>query len=168
MEASKVLKKEIIIELVALVLFSTACVFAMVSLKGKEAGDIASYDDVVTILDEKKFKGIDVSSDGKALNGDGVTYTITNNQSKVVSYQIVIYPNIHDEEVLKQVRIALDDIYISDLNQLERNQGGYVLGMKALNPGYTKIHSIKYWYKLDTSEEISRDNVKFKYKIELL
>ena len=59
-------------------------------------------------------------------------------------------------------------IYISDLSSLDRNQGGYVLGLKVLNSGYTKIHSIKYWYKLDTDKDLLKENVKFNYKIELV
>lgn len=168
MEASKVLKKEIILELLALVFFVSVSAYALVSLNGKEEGAIASYDDVVTILDDKKFEGIDIASDGKALSNDGITYTITNNQKGIINYEIVIYPNIHNEEVLKQIRVALDDIYISDLSSLDRSQGGYVLGLKVLNSGYTKIHSIKYWYKLDTDKELLKEKVKFNYKIELV
>ena len=62
----------------------------------------------------------------------------------------------------------LDDIYINDLSSLDRSQGGYVLGMKTLNSGYTKIHSIKYWFKLDSDKELLKEKVKFNYKIELV
>lgn len=168
MEVSKTLKKEIVFELLALIFFISVSCYALVSLKGKDNDAIASYDDVVTILDDKKFPGMDIVSDGKALSNEGVTYTITNNQKDVINYEIVIYPNIHNEEVLKQIRVALDDIYISDLSSLDRNQGGYVLGLKVLNSGYTKIHSIKYWYKLDTDKDLLKENVKFNYKIELV
>ena len=168
MEVSKVLKKEIIIELAALILFVSATTYALVSLKGKDDGSIASYDDVVTILDDKKFKGLEIVSDGKALSNEGITYTITNNQKDIINYEIVIYPNIHNEEVLKHIRVSLDDIYISDLSSLDRSQGGYILGLKVLNSGYTKIHSIKYWYKLDTDKNLLAENVKFNYKIELV
>ncbi len=168
MEVNKVLKREILFELIALLLFIGASSYALISLKAKENKGIASYDDVVTIIDDKKFNGMEIVSDGKALSGEGITYTITNNQKDVISYEIVIYPNIHNEEVLKHIRVSLDDIYISDLADLDRNQGGYVLGMKALNSGYTKIHSIKYWYKLDTNKNMLNEKVKFNYKIELL
>lgn len=168
MEASKVLKKEIIFELLALIFFIGASCYALISLKGNDNDAIASYDDVVTILDEKKFSGLDIISDGKALSNEGITYTITNNQKDVINYEIVIYPNVHNEEILKQIRVALDDIYISDLSSLDRSQGGYVLGLKVLNSGYTKIHSIKYWYKLDTDKELLKEKVKFIYKIELV
>ena len=168
MEVSKVLKKEIIFELLALIFFIGACCYALVSLKGNDNDAIASYDDVVTILDDKKFPGMDINSDGKALSNEGITYTITNNEKDIINYEIVIYPNIHNEEVLKQIRVALDDIYISDLSSLARSQGGYVLGLKVLNSGYTKIHSIKYWYKLDTNRELLKEKIKFNYKIELV
>ena len=75
MEASKVLKIEIVLELLALVFFVSVSAYALFSLNGKEEGAIASYDDVVTILDDKKFEGIDIASDGKALSNDGITYT---------------------------------------------------------------------------------------------
>ena len=168
MKVSNVLKREIVFELLALIFFISVSCYALVSLKGQEKDSIASYDDVVTILDDKKFAGMDIISDGKALSNDGVTYAITNNQKDVINYEIVLYPNIHNEEVLKQIRVALDDIYISDLSSLDRSQGGYVLGTKVLNSGYTKIHSIKYWYKLDTKKELLKEKVNFNYKIELV
>ena len=55
MEVSKVLKKEILFELVALIFFISVSCYALVSLKGNNNDAIASYDDVVTILDDKKF-----------------------------------------------------------------------------------------------------------------
>ena len=168
MEVNKVLKREIICELLALLLFVGACAYALFSLGSRQNGGIASYNDVVTILDDKKFGGMQIASDGKALCDNGITYTVTNNQKSIINYEIVIYPNIHNEEVLKQIRVALDDIYISDLSSLDRSQGGYVLGTKVLNSGYTKIHSIKYWYKLDTKKELLKEKVNFNYKIELV
>ena len=90
------------------------------------------------------------------------------NKDKAITYEIVISPSIHDESVLKQIRISLDDVYVTDLTSLERSQGGYVVGMKVLNPGYTKVHRIKYWYKLDSDKELKNKEIFFNYKIELV
>ena len=168
MKVSNVLKRELVFELLALIFFVIVSSYALFSLKGNDSEAIASYDDVVTILDDKNFMGMDIVSDGKALSNEGITYTITNNQKEVINYEIVVFPSIHNEDVLKQVRISLDDIYISDLSSLERSQGGYVLGLKALNSGYTKIHSIKYWYKLDTNKDLLKEKLNFNYKILLV
>ena len=169
MKASNVLKREIIVEIAALLLFTSAVIFAFVSLSNKDNGNIVDYDGVVTVLDDKKIDKIKISSDGKGIEeNNGISYTVTNNQSDVVSYEIVVSPSIHDEAVLKQIRVSLDDIYISDLTSLERSQGGYILGMKVLNPGYTKVHKIKYWYKTDSNKEILNKDISFNYKLKLI
>lgn len=168
MKASKILKREIIIELFALLLFTSAVVYATITLKNKDEGNIVDYDGVVAVLDNKDSKHLEIISDGKAIEKEGTNYTITNNKDKAITYEIVISPSIHDESILDQIRISLDDIFISDLTSLERSQGGYVVGMKVLNPGYTKVHRIKYWYKLNSDKELTNKDIFFNYKIELV
>ena len=168
MKAKEILKKEIIVETIALILFVGACLYATITLKNKNTNDISEHDGIVAILDDKKVSEVELYSDGEGLDSNGITYTITNNNDKAVSYEIVISTNVHDEDILKQLRISLDDVYISDLVSLERKKGGYVLGVKTLNPGYTKIHTIKYWYKLDSDKENIDKNIKFMYKLELV
>ena len=168
MKAKEILKKEIFVETIALILFVGACIYATITLKNKDTSSISEHDGIVAILDDKKMEDIKLYSDGEGLDSKGITYTITNNNDKAVAYEIVISTNVHDEDILKQIRISLDDVYISDLVSLERKKGGYVLGVKTLNPGYTKIHSIKYWYKLDSNKENVDRNIKFNYKVELV
>lgn len=168
MKVKETLTKEIIIEVIALVLFVVTCTYATITLSSKNTDSIKEQDGIVTILDEKNFKGLNILSDGKGISSNGVTYTITNNNSEPVSYELVVSTNVHNEEILKNIRVSLDDIYISDITSLERRKGGYVLGVKILNPGYTKVHSIKYWYKLDTKKEIANEKIDFSYKIELI
>ncbi len=168
MKASNILKREIVVEIFALLLFTSAVIFAFISLSNKGNGNVVDYDGVVTVLDNKNTD-IKISSDGKGIEeNEGISYTVTNNQNDVISYEIVVSPSIHDEAVLKQIRVSLDDIFVSDLTSLERNQGGYILGMKVLNPGYTKVHKIKYWYKTDSNKEILNKDISFKYQLKLI
>ncbi len=168
MKASEVLKREIFVELFALLLFTSAVLYATFSLKSKTNDNLMDYDGVVTVLDDKNNSKLEILSDGKGLDSNGISYTVTNNRDKTVSYEIIINPSIHDESVLKQMRVSLDDIFISDLTELERNQGGYVLAIRVLNPGYTKVHRIKYWYKLDSNKEILNKEIDFKYQIKIV
>ena len=168
MKASEILKKEIFMELFALVLFTGAVFYATYSLTTRDTGKIVDYDGIVTVLDDKKMGKLEICSDGKGLGHEGTSYTITNNQKKPITYEIVISPSIHDEVQLKQIRVSLDDVYINDLTSLERSQGGYVIGMKSLNPGYTKIHKIKYWYKMNSDKEIVNKDIDFNYEIKIV
>lgn len=165
MKVSNVLKKQIIIEVFALLLLSGSIIYAVFAIRSSDNNKIENYDNIVTVLDDSKFSKMDVSSDGAGLNTEGIIYTITNNRSKTASYRLVILPNVHNEKILKQIRVSLDDFEVMDLVSLERAGGGYVLGERTLNSGYTKIHSIKLWYKLDTEESIKDTKIDFSFKI---
>ncbi len=165
MEVKKNLKKQIILEIIVLVLLVFAIIYSLFAIKKNHDNKVYSTDGMVVILDDTKFEGINVSSDGMGLESNGVTYTITNNNSEQVKYKIVITPNIHDENVLDNLKVSLDDTKVYYLKDLERDNAGYVIGTNILNPGFTKIHLIKYWYKYDTDKKLVKDNIKFDYKI---
>lgn len=162
MEVSKFLKKQIIIEVLILIFFIFVIVYSIISINSKHDTDIYDQDGMVVIMDDSSFSGLEVLSDGEGLNTEGVTYTITNNNSDAKKYKVVIVPNVHDEEVLKQIRVVADDEVVYNLVDLERENGGYVVISHTLSSGYTKIHSIKLWYKLDTTDE---RNVEFQYRL---
>lgn len=165
MEVSKALRKQIFLEIIALVFLLSVIVYSIFAISGSGNEKISSLDNVVMVLDDSKVKEIKPYSDGEGLDTNGVSYTITNNETDILYYDVVIFPNIHDDDILNNVRVSIDDLYVEDLVSLPRSNGGYVVTSGVLKPSYTKVHLIKYWYKLGTSEDITDNNVKFEYRL---
>lgn len=165
MEVKKELKRQIIIEVIALIFVCGVIIYAIFAIDRSNRNKISSLDGMVIVIDDSNFSRLVTSSDGKGLESGGITYTVTNNNESLVKYKVVAMPSNTDEEILNQVRIGIDDIYINDLSTLERHNGGYVIYNGELNPGYTKILLIKYWYKLDTSDKIANKDLTFTYEI---
>ncbi len=165
MVVSNQLKKQIVIEILALIFLIFVIIYAVFAIDKSRQNNISSQDGMVLVLDDTKVKKLEVSSDGEGLDTEGTTYTITNNNSEQITYKVVIIPSNTSEEVLKQVRVSNDDIYIEDLTSLPKLDGGYVISTNTLGAGYTKIHLFKFWYKLDTSDSIIDEDLEFTYKI---
>lgn len=165
MVVSKQLSKQIFIEILALLFLIGVIIYAVFAIDKSNQNNISSQDGFVIVLDDEKNGELVVSSDGEGLETEGVTYTITNNNSDKRTYKVVIIPSVLDEEVLKQVRVSINDLYVENLTELERYNGGYVLTTNSLGAGYTKIHLFKYWYKLDTSKDIADTKIDFEYKL---
>ena len=165
MEVSKQLKKQIVIEVIALLFLIGVITYSIFAIHKADKNQVSTIDGMVIVIDDTDLKPLESLSDGAGLEGDGTTYTITNNNDKSIKYKIVVVPDVHDDAVLKQIRVSVDDLYVEDLTGLERFNGGYVIATNELKAGYTKIHLIKSWYKLDTEEDISTKNVKFEYRL---
>ena len=165
MVVSKQLSKQIVIEIIALIFLMGVIVYAFFAIEKSNQNNISSQDGFVIVLDDEEFTSMEASSDGVGLESKGVTYTITNNNSESRTYKIVIRPSVVDEEVLKQVRVSIDDLYVESLTDLERYNGDYVLDTYTLGAGYTRIHLFKYWYKLDSSEDVVNTKIDFEYKL---
>ncbi len=165
MEVSKQLKKQIIIEVIALIFFIGVICYALFAINKGNANKVASFEGFVIVLDDAKYRELKVQSDGLGLQGEGVTYTVTNNNKDKKAYKVVITPSVKDEDILKQIRVSVDDLYLEDLVDLEKIDDGYVLTSYELDSGYTKVHLIKYWYKLDSDEDVIDKNIKFTYKL---
>ena len=167
MKASEILKKNIIVEIIALFFLVFAIFYATFAISKSSKNQVKSIDGFVTVLDDSKFEKLSPKSDGAGLESLGSAYTITNNNSDEKEYNIVISSNNHNEKVLSQIKVAIDDLYVYNLTDLERSNGGYILRTYKLKPGYTKNHIIKAWYKQDTDESLIKD-IKFEYRIETL
>lgn len=165
MEVSKQLKKQIVIEVIALLFLIGVIVYSIFAITKAKENQVVSLDGMVIVIDDTKLEKMEALSDGAGLDRDGATYTITNNNDYNVKYNVVLVPDVHDEDVLKQIRISVDDIYIEDFSSLERLNGGYVITTNVLGPGYTKVHLIKSWYKLDSSSDVTSRDVKFEYRL---
>lgn len=165
MVVSKQLKKQIIIEILALIFLIAVLIYAFFAIKKNEESKITNLDGMVVVVDDTNVDKIKGLSDGEGLSLDGTTYTITNNNKNKVNYKIVLVPNVHDEKVLKQVRISTDDLYVENLTDLERLSGGYVIASSALDSGFTDMYLIKYWYKLDSDQEVLDEDIDFEYRL---
>ena len=167
MKASEVLKKHIIIEITALLLLIFSICYCLFALNRNANSNVQTKDGLVLVLDDSKHPKLSSKSDGVALSEKGTTYTITNNNSTNKEYKIIIIPNSSNTDSLSHLKVAIDDIYVYDLTSLEKYKDGYILRTYSLNPGYTKNHFIKIWYKKDTNESLIKD-IKFKYDIEIV
>lgn len=165
MVVSKQLKKQIIIEILALIFLIAVLIYAFFAIKKNEESKITNLDGMVVVVDDTNVDKIKGLSDGEGLSIDGTTYTITNNNKNKVNYKIVLVPNVHDEKVLKQVRISTDDLYVENLTDLERLSGGYVIASSTLDSGFTDMYLIKYWYKLDSDQEVLDEDIDFEYRL---
>ncbi len=165
MAVSDELKKQIIIEILALIFLVFVIIYAVFAIQKSNNNKVSSFEGMVIVIDDEKFGQLTKHSDGEGMETDGLTYTVTNNNEKEVSYDLVIIPNVHDDDVLNQIRVSVDDLYVSTLTELTRFESGYVISNYKLKPGYTKIHLIKAWYKLDTNDEIANKEVDFEYRL---
>ncbi|MGN1372374.1 MAG: hypothetical protein ACI4XM_08900 [Candidatus Coprovivens sp.] len=165
MVVSNQLKKQIVIEILALVFLIFVIIYAVFAIDKGSHNNISSKDGMVLVLDNSKFTKLEILSDGEGLNTLGTTYTITNNNSDNITYKVILTPSISDDEVLKNVRVSSDDIYIEDLVSLPKLDGGYVVSTNTLGAGYTKIHLFKYWYKLGTKEDNVGSDLTFSYSV---
>ena len=165
MVVSNQLKKQIIIEIIALVFLIAVIIYAVFAIDKSNRNNITSQDGLVLVLDDSKFKALESSSDGEGLDTDGTTYTVTNNNSDEMTYSIVIVPSENDKKILDNIRVSSDDVIIEDLTSLKKKEGGYVVATNTLKSGYTKIHLFKYWYKLDALEKDIDKKIEFSYKV---
>lgn len=168
MVVSDQLKKQIIIEIFALIFLIGVIIYAFFAIKKNDSNNISTQDGLVLVIDYKNNKKLEKSSDGEGLEGTGITYTVTNNNSINKRYELLLIPDVHNEDLLKQIRVSVDDLYVEDLTDLARSSGAYIIATNELAPGYTKIHLIKAWYKLDTDPELLNNDVHFDYRINVI
>ncbi len=168
MVVSDQLKKQIIIEIIALVFLVGVIIYAFFAIKKNESNNITTQDGMVIVIDHKNIKSLKKASDGEGLEGEGVSYTITNNNSTKRKYELLLIPDVHNEDLLNQIRVSVDDLYVENLTDLARSSGAYIIATNELGAGYTKIHVIKAWYKLNTDDDIAANDVHFDYRINVL
>ena len=166
MVASNTLKKQIIVELFVLIFFVFAVIYSYFAITKSQSNDIKTFDGMVVVLNDTNFNKLEVLSDGQGLKQNAISYAVTNNNEDSKRYNVIVYPDNHNEEILENIRISVDDIYVKTLADLERHNGGYVIAGMELESGYTKMHSIKLWYQKNM--EISYTDVNFEYEIELV
>jgi hypothetical protein len=164
MVVNKQLQKQIILEIGALVILLASIVYAIFAINNN--GDqVLNEDGMVMVLDDASFKALESLSDGEGLNGDGIKYTVTNNNDVEASYKLILKVN-EDDAILESLRVGADDLFIDDLLNLAKYEDGYIVSNYTLKPGFTKIHTVKMWYKLDVDHTIAVDTID--YSLELV
>lgn len=165
MEVNKQLRKQIFIEVFALGFLVFAIMYGIFAI-GKDNSTVFSQDGMVIVYDTENFKAIESFSDGEGLNTDGIKYTVTNNNTKEYGYKLVLYVN-EEDKLLENIRVGIDDLYVEDLLDLDRyTSDSYILTETTLEAGYTRIHNIKMWYKLDVDQTIADKEID--YRLELV
>ena len=168
MVVSDQLKKQIIIEIIALIFLIGVIIYAFFAIKKNDTNNITTQDGMVIVIDYKNIKNLKKASDGEGLEGEGITYTVTNNNPFKKKYELLLIPDVHNDDLLEQIRVSVDDLYVENLTDLARSSGAYIIATNELGAGYTKIHVIKAWYKLNTDDDLAKNDVHFDYRINIL
>lgn len=155
MTVNKVLKRQIVMEIIALLFLIAAIGYAFIAINRSKGNKVNEYQGFVSVLDDSKLEPLKKLSDGEGLEQNGITYTVTNNNKGPANYRVIIIPSLKDDSILSKVRIGVDDLYVYDLEKLEKYEDGYVLITNDLDAGYTKIHNIKIWYKEEVNDELN-------------
>ena len=166
MVVSEQLKKQIVIEILALVFLIGVILYAIFAIQKSNNNKVTSIQGMVIVVDDEKMRSIEKHSDGEGLEIDGVKYTVTNNNEKDVDYDIVVIPSTSDEEKLEHIKFSTDDLYVASLTELPRSGSGYVLSSYSLRPGFTKVHLIKAWFKLGAPDDLLKEKITFEYRLE--
>lgn len=165
MEVSNNLKKQIIIEIIVLLLMAGVAIYAYIAIGKSGATNVINQDGLVLVLDDSNFSKLERLSDGKGMEQDFVRYTITNNNNVLKNVKLVVIPSIKDEEILSNIRVGINDLYKVDLTKGEKLDDGYVIDEFTLNPGITRNYLLKFWYKLDSNIKNIDNDVTFEYKV---
>ena len=114
MGVSKQLSKQIILEIFALLFLIAVIVYAIFAIDKNNSNNISSQDGMVIVLDNKNVSKLTVLSDGQGLETEGILYNLTNNNSSEKKYKIILFPSIQESNVLDQIKIGVDDLYIDE------------------------------------------------------
>lgn len=162
MKAAKIIKKRILIETISLLFLIVCIIYSSITIKKSNASTVENNNNFVAVIDDKKYNSeLKKLSDGEGLQQDGIIYAVTNNNKKDKTYNILIKP---DTEKIDNIKISVDDIYIFNLNELEKKDDYYILFTNTLEAGYTKRHIIKSWYK--KIDNIDTEKVKYTIKLD--
>lgn len=164
MEVNNTLKKQIITEIVLLVLLAMVVIYAFTVIQKNNKTSVYTQDGFVVSIDDSKIKKLEVLSDGKGLETDYARYTLTNNNESAKNCKLILKPSSKDQEALEHVRIGLNDLFVMNVMELEKYNDGYIIDEFQISPGYTRNYLFKYWYDLETKEDISNKNITFEYE----
>ena len=165
MKASNILKKQIIIEIIALFFLIGCLLYSYLAITKKEQ-NVKEKNGIVMVLDDTAFKKIEPLSDGKGFQTDKITYTITNNSKEIKEYNIIVKFKTSDDTLLNHIKVGIDGLYAYSLNDLEKKENGYILTTNRLEQGFTKVHVFQYWLDNNQNKEISKEEIELSYELE--
>ena len=167
MKTVSILKKRIIIESLSLFFLVFCIIYSSISIKRTSNSEIENTSNFVAVLDDKKYNPVlEELSDAQAESLEGITYVVTNNNNSDKGFNILIEVNEDDKEIIDNIMVSVDDLYIFKLSDLEKKDNYYVLYSDHLRAGYTKKYLIKSWYKLNSGIE-SNKKIKYKFKLDI-
>ena len=96
MEVSNNLKKQIIVEIIVLLLMAGVAIYAYVAINKNSSSSVVNDNGLVLVLDDSNFTELEKFSDGEGLERDYVRYTVTNNNTVMKNLKLVVIPSIDD------------------------------------------------------------------------
>lgn len=165
MEVSNVLKKEMILEIMVLLLMASVIIYVYFTIDKTSHSNVTSKDGFVLVLEKTKDNHLEILSDGEGLENSYIRYTITNNNEVVKNVKLIIVPKVDNEEVLNYVRVGINNMMVNNLVELEKNDKGFIVDQFMISPGYTRNYLFKYWFSLGTDKKYIKEEIDFEYEI---
>lgn len=164
MEVNNNLKKQIISEIFLLIILAMVVVYAFTVIQKNNKTSVFARDGFVVSVDDSNLKKLEVLSDGQGLETNYVRYTLTNNNAEAKKCKLVLKPSLENEDVLEHIKMGLNDLFVVNVLELEKYGDGYIIDEFNIGPGYTRNYLFKYWFDLETSEDISKNKITFDYE----
>ena len=103
MVVSDQLKKQIIIEVLALLFLIGVIVYAWFAIHKSNQTNVTSQEGMVIVIDDEKMKTFEKHSDGESKDIVGAKYTVTNNNKESVEYDLIVVPDVNDDTTLDSI-----------------------------------------------------------------
>lgn len=163
----KALNKEIFDHVFSAIIFTIMLISLgiIISHKYLESNVQKVYNDNnLTIQISPRIKRtLNVLTDSEGLNSKNNVINITNNGEENRRYKIILTPISDNEE---DIRVAIDNSLIRSLSNFDKEDDSYILLVNELEPGFTRIHSVKVWQ--DKKVENKKIKVNFKLEVKTL
>ncbi len=162
------LNKEIMVTLVSTIIFAAfiiLLVIFIITFVFDEMNNVSQVGDYLVDykLDqtvEEKFNILD-SADGSRL--DGYEITITNNGKIQDEYFIYIKP-LEDTNI-DDLIVSIDNNLINKLGTYSDDGEKFLIYKGAIDPGYSIIHTLRFWWDESVDISIIHKPIKFEYGI---
>ena len=168
MKASKVLDRQIVVEVVcAMILLAVILVGGYALYSNVNGGGLFSKGDLLVDFQDKDVPGnLYAMSDGVGLSTNPYIYTVTNNNKKETKIVITLEHGMNPS-IDSYLRVAIDEMTIKSLKEFDKTEkGAYILCEEEVNPGVTSTHSIKIWLNNKSPNGLSGTKANFRFRLE--
>lgn len=167
MKAKRVLDHQLKFEVICAVILVVLIVIGSYMLLNKNDNIFNSDDLIVDFNDDNVAINLYAMTDGKGLQNNPYTYTITNNSNKDVKYVIYLKgTTVSNPDNAKYIRVGLDDVDIKDLLDFRYDNGRYVLYETSICSGCSVNHVMKFWLNTNAPSSMAGINANFNFGIE--